>query len=925
MVAQENYLQIISEEKFEVNKPIEFSIKFSEQKKNSVVTITYPKKFLPDKDKFIQDNKKNVRNVSTDSENQKLSFELKKENELLILITGKFQSEGTQKFAIEVNDKIEQITFDIQSANKTVIASPLNDQLITRSNTRATLPNFDWELLNKDGLDLSTYKQVSVNTPVKITGGVFDNQQRDYYMFLGHVGAGNTYNYTTGFNTFANIYAPLGGSEELPLLTPVMIGVKKKTKGSVQSVSVFSYDYNTKASGTSVGSSGANLDIGEIDVPDGPITRSGVSDDNLKKTQTWIISQYVKDNELISYGFFAKKAVSGTDTNIYYQPVRVYGHIENASTGRIRFDVSFYNYTEQEKDFAITYGAHMDVGGAHESSRLFSSGKAGIAFNEPNATPVDGIPARINFYTNTGYENTVGPSDYKAGDLDGTNQKGMLKVGYWNVIDKQLWTNAITGFKNPYEAWDPIKPTGYEFPLTHPVFALRWNKIHLLPGEIGNASLDLSIEEPAPVLPFAEKTFTNQTSADGENYVGDSLNFKLLARNRGETDDWKQVELTDTFPEELEIDVNSLTMVDTSGKETALDPSVYDKTTHKFIVGRFDIPVQKQIEIHYKAKIISGETKTVINNFLATNATGQKVNAKVEIPIQERFKFNLKQEVLLEDGKSADEVVKGESLTYKTTILNPNSISNPAYKTFKVVIPIDSNLNNIRDVNVKNQLGETVGIGVYDVVTRKVTFSNLEEINTPINQEIFLEYTANVLEESVVGTMIKAKAEFTGKMFNEIEIDKVVSNEVETRIKGELLFVSAPKVLDFGQGLKIVTKNQLYPVISKDDGLSVQDNRGVGEHWSMSAVLVKELTSESGHKLIESLRYRKQDQEYIFTLGDSIPIVEKETENDAVVDVSADWSGTQNGPYLDIKAGTPQPEKYSGAVQWTLQNVPANE
>ncbi|MFD1901790.1 WxL domain-containing protein [Enterococcus termitis] len=131
-------------------------------------------------------------------------------------------------------------------------------------------------------------------------------------------------------------------------------------------------------------------------------------------------------------------------------------------------------------------------------------------------------------------------------------------------------------------------------------------------------------------------------------------------------------------------------------------------------------------------------------------------------------------------------------------------------------------------------------------------------------------------------------------------------------------------MLDFGDNLKILPKNQTYPIASKDDALVVEDHRGTGEHWSMTATLLKELSSKSGHKLANSLHYKDQKQEYIFTVGNAIPIIEKETLNEQGVDISAEWSGTKNGPFLDVKAGQPRAEKYSGSIKWTLQDVPAN-
>lgn len=93
----------------------------------------------------------------------------------------------------------------------------------------------------------------------------------------------------------------------------------------------------------------------------------------------------------------------------------------------------------------------------------------------------------------------------------------------------------------------------------------------------------------------------------------------------------------------------------------------------------------------------------------------------------------------------------------------------------------------------------------------------------------------------------------------------------------------------------------------------------------MRATLLKELTGESGHQLMNSLHYYNQGKELAFTIGDSIPIRDQKTTDNQPVEISNDWQGIQKGPVLKVKAGQPYSEKYTGAIQWTLQSVPGNE
>ncbi|MBO0472275.1 isopeptide-forming domain-containing fimbrial protein [Enterococcus ureasiticus] len=952
--AKDKTIQLsMTEETVQVNRVANFSIKLNNIEEDAL-TLSYPKSFQLNEERFRQENTDKIENIEITSEKHQLSFVLKNKQVNTVIFSGRFLQEGKQNIILQAGEEKEQVTVAVENSTEEIAEDeetisdlstqetttemlPESSSITTVSTAeeispRVTLPSFDWKQLNNDGLDLSTFKQVSVNTPVKLTGGVFDNQLRDYYMFFGHMGKSNIYNYTTGFSTIGNMFAPLGSDKKLPLLSPMMIGVKKPD-GVQKSTGVFGYDYDYAFD--SVGSSGANFDIGEVDPTTGSISKSGASLEG-ETTSTWITSQYVKDNEVVSYGFFETRGKAGTDTTPYYLPVRVHGYVVSEGTGRIRYDVSFYNDSTTDKDYAITYGAHMDVGGSHTNSQLFSYGKSGLYFNEPNKTPVDKLPARIYFYTNNGYGDAAGPKDYKSGNLteaSGGGGRGLFKISYWGSIKSEQWLHPMVGSTAPSEEWDPIQPLGYKFPLSHPVFALRWNKMNVKQGSVGTGSLDLSIEEPAPVIPSVEKTYENDRTSGEKAEVGDTLSFSVIARNRGDMDVWKQVELTDTLPQELELDTSSLKLVDVNGTESPLDPSIYDKASHKFTAGLYDIAAQSQVEIKYKAKIISGADQTIINKFAATNNLAQNASIDAKIPVHEKINYQVKQEVFHEDGKTvADNAVQGETLIYRTTVLNPKSLSNPSYTAFSANVTMDkNNLENIRNLTVKNEAGKSIGYGV--IANTEVVFLGLdmEQLkNEPRNQNLVFEFEATVKEDALDGTIIKSKVNsFFGAFTDDSKTPQdIESNEVQTEInkkRGDLVFISAPKMLDFGQNLKISAKDQVYPIGTKDDDLVVEDHRGVGEKWSMNATLQKELTSTSGHELSNSLHYKDQKNDYIFTLGNAIPITEKETVDEQAVNISNDWSGTKIGPFLDVKAGKPRAEKYSGTIQWTLQDVPANE
>ena len=143
-----------------------------------------------------------------------------------------------------------------------------------------------------------------------------------------------------------------------------------------------------------------------------------------------------------------------------------------------------------------------------------------------------------------------------------------------------------------------------------------------------------------------------------------------------------------------------------------------------------------------------------------------------------------------------------------------------------------------------------------------------------------------------------------------------------------LVFQSAPSSINFGQDLKISNLDKAYPVVNSNEKLIVTDKRTKGSRsWRMKATLQQELTSTTNveHKLPDALHYKKQGQDLPLVLNESQIIYEKKTDSDAPVIISDEWSGIENGPVLEVKAGKAYAESYGGSVRWTLEDVPSNQ
>lgn len=474
--------------------------------------------------------------------------------------------------------------------------------------------NFDWSKLNNDGVNLSEYTEQDSNVPVRLSGGAFDNGARNYYLFFGHVGNTTTYdNSTDTFRRGGNMNAPLG--KGLPLMSPMVIGTKKST-GTVK---VFAYDYdfadNTKGATSSV------IDIGLLDQDNSKIIESNYV--NNTATYQSIEKLYTKDNNIIAYGFVQRKEPSSTKSD-GYMAIRIHGYVVNFATGQVRYDISYLNESEEDRNYLMTYGLHVDIGGQHTNSQLYSNGENGIYFDEPDATKADGISARLYFYLGDEYyKEKNGPVSFKVGDL-GRSVLGLYNIATWQnqTISQQVWSSgSAPSYLDPLGMWDSPGTKGEKYNLKHPIFAYRWNPVLVKSKEVGTNSFDLSVKEPLIIK--AEKTFVNLTTIDDKNRVNDEVEFQLKVKNGGENS-WTNVKVIDEIPSGIEIDDSSIEFTDSDGNSVKLPAKSFDKETRILETDNINIEASSNVMLKFRARLtkeLSG--KTVTNTMLASDSENE--------------------------------------------------------------------------------------------------------------------------------------------------------------------------------------------------------------------------------------------------------------------------------------------------------------
>ncbi|WP_430608954.1 hypothetical protein [Enterococcus sp. MSG3310] len=318
-----------------------------------------------------------------------------------------------------------------------------------------------------------------------------------------------------------------------------------------------------------------------------------------------------------------------------------------------------------------------------------------------------------------------------------------------------------------------------------------------------------------------------------------------------------------------------------------------------------------------------------VKDNIYSQSNSENINsAEAKATMQNAMNVRLVSEVFDENGQEIKKAKKGDILTYRFTLKNPfvGEVEEKKYMKFLIKsMYLDPNLENFSDISVKDADGNNIpGIfTMYDPIQNIIValyISDSASLNA--KQDMYLEYKATIKEDSSSLNEITAQTSCEAELPSGEELPYKESNVVKTIITGELLFISSPKQLNFGDALVISRKDEIYSINTKDDDLVVRDTRGKNNHWRITAKLLKPLESANNHLLVDSLRYKNLGEEYIFRIDNSILIIDKTTENDDFINVSRDWGNKDQGIFLYVQAGKAYAEEYSTAIEWTLENVP---
>lgn len=311
------------------------------------------------------------------------------------------------------------------------------------------------------------------------------------------------------------------------------------------------------------------------------------------------------------------------------------------------------------------------------------------------------------------------------------------------------------------------------------------------------------------------------------------------------------------------------------------------------------------------------------------------VDQIVTFVYQPRTMYKLTQSVTNASGENVDKqgIALDEVLTYKTTLIPYQDFltikeKKSIYKEITIRKKIDPNLIDIKDITLQTSDGRDIGTINYNRDTQEVILTVSEADNVPITTTVELVFKGKVKKKLSMGTVVKQKAESNVIYILDEKLKApAVSNEVVSTVnRGELLIISAPKLINFGEA-KIKDYDK---VVSStfDKSLIVKDTMK-DQDWKVTIKLVEEMTNNDAAESItlpDSLYIRYGKQKNPLILNNETLVyqsnLENEPEDKEEFNISDSWGQKENEDGIKFKASKiPQSGKYQGRVEWSVANT----
>ena len=539
--------------------------------------------------------------------------------------------------------------------------------------------------------------------------------------------------------------------------------------------------------------------------------------------------------------------------------------------GRINVSMKYLKLSAKYKFTNFAYSAHMDIGHRHTDSRMYSLGNdRGFYFNEHWKGKEDSLNIRdgrnyVLYFFRDGYANH--PTQFRPNDNEPSN---------YPFSSEFFPAMSSSGIK------DIVPYTMYNY-TWHPGWALRWDPDELKPGSIREANLEVAVTEKLDIAPEIQ-----------------------LDNNHGYTDDGYRI---------------SGTWKDKEGDFAYLYYEVDGGAPNK---AKMLFSLYPGEDNDWEYTIPMDQVKKGLDHditvYVVDDDELESPNRKIKI----RPTLTITNQVLDKDGKELKEIAPGETLRYEISVKSGYiSEDKGTYgQFFRIIQEQGTQIEQSTDLKIIDGTGQEIKEATYIESPNGIVV--MLPTDLPRSTEVKVTYNAKVKEDAAEGEVVKAQATASGQYSTGDGVSQT-SNKVEIPIIGVLKFNSAPQEIDFGGELKISPRNKTYRPIKVDTPLTVKDSRPLSSNpsWTMTAKLDKQLTTETGSRL-EGLQYRYRGNVSPLTEDASVQIYQKETKNSEVVNISDTWETSEDGLYLEVRAGTAKADAYAGVIKWELQNVPPN-
>ncbi|MFD1417757.1 DUF11 domain-containing protein [Companilactobacillus keshanensis] len=405
------------------------------------------------------------------------------------------------------------------------------------------------------------------------------------------------------------------------------------------------------------------------------------------------------------------------------------------------------------------------------------------------------------------------------------------------------WLQKLTNPTNFSGSGDEANNNPYGTDLTlgsDSAYTLMWPyTTNLQPDETAHFNSGMGVTESPYSVPVAQKTFTNETSTDGKNRVGDKLKFKLKMGNYGYKSQWNFSNIEDKIPDGLQIDPNSIKKINQSGTSTSIDSSAYDATTKTLNAPvNLSLTDGQEASVTFEATITSdadGSTVTNTGDFLGTdpntdNGVTKTYSSSVDIPVEGNpYKDSFTQQI--KNSKDSDwgttaKGSKGDTINFQNTYtVKSNSTDSLKAATASFINKLPTGLT-------------ADGSATFTFSNGTASYTSSIENGTIIvpslapGDSVTVTYSATVTGDA--GTTLYNDATLSGgKTSSGVSLGTLTTNQTELNIENMIGFTSIPTKIDFGT-VHMAGKEKTLSNVSTDGQLIVNNSSSVPYNVTVS-------------------------------------------------------------------------------------------